>query len=83
MRKAIIIMLSLAAVVSTIYAGLETANAGAWCSQVNTGAGRIEEDCGFASEEACRRTVLAGNRGFCIRNPAYQSPTVQSRRRPR
>ena len=70
-------------IVATIYAGLETANAGAWCSQLNTGAGRIEENCGFASEEACRRTVLAGNRGFCIGNPAYQNPAVQNLRSPR
>jgi len=68
-------------IVAAIFAGLETANAGAWCSQVNTGAGRIEEDCRFGSEETCRRTVLAGNRGFCIRNPAYQNPPAPSRRR--
>ena len=59
---------------------IASAQAGAWCSQVNTGAGRIEENCGFASEEACRRTVLAGNRGFCIRNPAYRIPASQRRK---
>ena len=78
-----VIFLIWSLIVATIFAGLETANAGAWCSQVNTGAGRIEENCSFASEETCRRTVLAGNRGFCIRNPAYQNPPAPSRRRPR
>src|SRR5215467_11897336 len=62
--------------------GLEPANAdflfgtrhpyeGAWCARTNTGAGRVEEDCIFDSFEACRRTVISGNRGFCTQNPAF------------
>jgi hypothetical protein len=27
---------------------------GPWCAQINTGAGRVEEDCTFVSFEACR-----------------------------
>ena len=64
-------------------AGLQPANAfdflfgtrrpyeGAWCARTNTGAGRVEEDCFFDSFEACRRTVISGNRGFCTPNPAF------------
>lgn len=44
----------------------------AWCARTNTGAGRIQENCGFNTFEACRRTVISGNRGFCSRNPAYR-----------
>ena len=53
-------------------ASLEPANAqGAWCAQTSTGAGRVEENCIFNSFEACRRTVISGNRGFCTQNPAF------------
>ena len=61
-------------IVAAICAGLEQANArghGAWCARTNTGAGRVQENCIFNSFEACRRTVISGNRGFCSRNPAY------------
>ena len=43
----------------------------AWCTQANTGASRVRKNCVFDSFEACRRTVISGNRGFCTRNPAY------------
>jgi len=62
-------------IVATLYVGSEPANArgkGAWCARTNTGAGRIQENCGFNSVEACRRWITGGNRGFCSRNPAYQ-----------
>jgi len=78
MHKAILACFAVAFLTMPLHTA--SAQAGAWCSQVNTGAGRIEENCGFASEETCRRTVLAGNRGFCIRNPAYRIPASQRRR---
>jgi len=62
-------------IVVGLYASSEPANArgnGAWCARTNTGAGRVEENCGFSSIEACRRWVTGGNRGFCSRNPAYK-----------
>ena len=63
-------------IVAALYAGLgRSANArgnGAWCARTNTGAGRVQENCGFSSVEACRRWVTGGNRGFCSRNPAYK-----------
>ena len=75
--------------------GLEPANAfdflfgtrrpyeGAWCARTNTGAGRVEEDCIFDSFEACRRTVISGNRGFCTPNPAFVGKVNTSRKRKR
>jgi uncharacterized protein DUF3551 len=64
-------------VIATLYLGLESASArrshvGAWCARVNTGANRVQENCTFDSAEACRRSVISGNRGFCSRNPAYK-----------
>jgi hypothetical protein len=38
---------------------------------MNTGAGRVEEDCTFTSLKACRQMVISGNRGFCAQNPAF------------
>ena len=69
------ICLTAALIVATLYTGSEPASArgkSAWCARTNTGAGRVEENCGFASIETCRRWVVAGNRGFCSPNPAYQ-----------
>ena len=50
-------------------AGARRPHEGAWCARTNTGAGRVQENCIFDSFEACRRTVISGNRGFCSRNP--------------
>ena len=62
-------------IAATLYAVSEPATArgnGAWCARTNTGAGRVQENCGFKSIEACRRWVTGGNRGFCSQNPAYK-----------
>jgi hypothetical protein len=57
---------------------------GPWCARANTGGGRIDEDCTFNSLEACRRTVINGNRGFCTPNPAftgyYERPIPKKKR---
>ena len=44
---------------------------GPWCAYMNTGAGRVEEDCTLESLARCRQMVLSGNRGFCAQNPAF------------
>jgi hypothetical protein len=44
---------------------------GPWCAYMNTGAGRVEEDCTVESLARCRQMVLSGNRGFCAQNPAF------------
>ena len=48
--------------------GTRQPSQGAWCARTNTGAGRVDENCIFDSFEACRRTVISGNRGFCTQN---------------
>ncbi len=64
-------------------ASLEPANAqGAWCARTSTGAGRVEENCIFNSFEACRRTVISGNRGFCTQNPAFVGASKKKRYQP-
>ncbi len=42
-----------------------------WCSVVNLGMGEVEWDCEYASAAACAPAVIAGNRGFCNRNPYF------------
>ena len=41
-----------------------------WCAVMNSGFG-MSWDCSFASIEACRPNVLAGNRGYCNPNPWF------------
>ena len=51
-----------------------------WCAVIQTGRGSVVWDCQYASIETCRPNVIAGNRGFCNHNPAYEAP-VEPRRR--
>jgi len=52
-----------------------------WCAVVNMGTGNVVWDCSYASVEACRPNVIAGNRGFCNHNPYYGGPAVVEHRR--
>lgn len=52
-----------------------------WCAIMSMGDGVVHEDCSYASLEACRPNILAGNRGFCNPNPAYRGPVVAQHRR--
>ena len=44
---------------------------GPWCAVISHGNSSVYEDCQYASFEACRPNVLAGNRGFCNPNPRW------------
>ncbi len=61
----------------------EARQQGPWCAIMNMGTGTVYEDCSYASLEACRPNILAGNRGFCNPNPAYAygGPVVVEHRR--
>ena len=52
-----------------------------WCAVVNQGAGNVVWECEYDTIEQCVPNVLAGNRGFCGRNPYYrdwqQPPTAR------
>ncbi len=48
------------------------ANAAPWCAVVNAGMGDMQWDCQYQTIEQCYPHVIAGNRGFCNQNPAYQ-----------
>lgn len=74
MRKLIIGALALAALF--VYSRPAAAAGEApWCAVVRLGAEEIYWDCRFASLEACRPYVIAGTRGFCNPNPAWQGPS--------
>ncbi len=53
---------------------------GRWCAVMDTGAERAERDCTIDSIEVCRQMVIAGNRGFCVQNPAYRGYAESPRR---
>ncbi len=48
-----------------------------WCAVVDQGAGNIMWECQYQSVAECTPNVLAGNRGFCQRNPYYQAAAPQ------
>jgi len=50
-----------------------------WCAVISVGSGSVYWDCHYWSVEACVPNVLAGNRGFCNHNPAYEGPPVRPR----
>jgi hypothetical protein len=52
-----------------------------WCSMVNVGYGDVVETCDYATIEACRPHVIAGNKGFCNENPGYVEPLVRHLRK--
>ncbi|HTV37039.1 MAG TPA: DUF3551 domain-containing protein [Xanthobacteraceae bacterium] len=42
-----------------------------WCAVENDG-GRLVWDCEYLSAQECSASVIAGNRGFCSRNPYWE-----------
>lgn len=75
--------ISAAAVLAVIaFAPLSAQASGAapWCAVINLGVGDVHWDCQYATFEACYPNVLAGNRGFCNENPAYEGPVVSKRK---
>jgi len=52
-----------------------------WCAVIGLGRGLVYWDCQYATLEQCVPNVIAGNRGFCNQNPAYEAgPPVRPRR---
>jgi hypothetical protein len=82
MRTLFIAGIALVAVL--LEAHLVQAAEGPWCAMMSMGNGSVYEDCQYASFEACRPNVLAGNRGFCNQNPRWVgSPDAKPRARKR
>ena len=50
-----------------------------WCAVTNQGRD-MYWDCQYASFEQCAPNVIAGNRGFCNQNPAYEGPAAPRRK---
>lgn len=42
-----------------------------WCAVIPMGPGDAYWDCQYPSIEACRPTIISGNRGFCNPNPRW------------
>ncbi len=84
----IIIRLALAAALSSaaaigfgVSAGrASTYGSAPWCAVVDQGAGNVMWECEYQSVAECQPNVLAGNRGFCQRNPYYQAAAPQDYR---
>jgi len=79
MRSVLIVILAAGSALLLGPAASHAYGSGPWCAMVNTG-GNEEWNCGFASLDLCRQQVIAGNRGFCNPNPAWQGPAPTVRR---
>ena len=51
-----------------------------WCAVVHSGRGSVYWDCHYASIEQCQPNVIAGNRGWCNPNPAYEGTVSKPRK---
>ena len=51
---------------------------GPWCAFINLTDDSTYEDCQYRTFEACRVTILAGNRGFCNHNPRWNGPSAEA-----
>jgi len=80
----IIIRLAFAAALSSAAAPVFGVSAGRastdgdepWCAVVNQG-GNVMWECYYQTIAECQPNALAGNRGFCQRNPYYQAAAPQ------
>jgi hypothetical protein len=75
------ILLAAAAITAVMFIGGRPAQAygGApWCAVYSMGWDGVIWECEYASIEACRPNVIAGNRGFCNPNPAYHGPVKRA-----
>jgi hypothetical protein len=48
-----------------------------WCAVVSVGNGNVYWDCSYATAAECAPNVIAGNRGFCNRNPYFDGRVAE------
>lgn len=70
MRRYLVLAAAAAATVLLASPG-EAYFQGPWCAGQGAGLSGWTENCSMPSFEACRREVVAGNRGVCFPNPYY------------
>lgn len=59
------------------------ASASPWCAVIAVDDENMYWDCQYRSFEECQPHIIAGNRGFCNQNPAYNGPEQPQRKHPR
>jgi hypothetical protein len=67
------LLLGLAAIAgaTVLSGGSARAYEGPWCASVQVDDDTMYERCDFQTFEACRKTIIGGDRGFCGQNPRY------------
>ncbi len=71
MRFALLALAGLAALTVASCVTDSRAVEGPWCAIQDNGGGNLVSNCYVPNFEACRRLVIAGNRGYCGRNPRW------------
>lgn len=67
-----LILAAVAALPLVLTAPAEAQTAGGrWCAGQTIGGDSWNDNCRFSSFQACRREVIAGNRGICFQNPYH------------
>jgi hypothetical protein len=56
---------------------------GPWCAVVMIDDDAVSETCHFQTFEACRATILSGNRGMCNNNPRWRGQQAPQKQRQR
>ena len=71
------ILVTAAALASVSFSpGHAVGAAAPWCTVIELAVGSVYWDCQYATFEACRPNVLAGNRGWCNPNPYFVASNV-------
>jgi len=83
MRKILIAAVFVAAIFFDLRPAPAAAGAAPWCAVITLGNDDVYWDCQYATFEACRPNVLAGNRGFCNPNPAWNPAAAVAPRKVR
>jgi hypothetical protein len=76
MKRMLRLTLAASAAVAVVAFGAPPSHAGLygnqpWCAVMDEGGGNLTWQCEFATQEDCIPAVLAGNRGYCSRNPYW------------
>jgi uncharacterized protein DUF3551 len=73
-----VLMITTIAAVALMGVRATRAHEGPWCAVVAIGGNNVVWNCQYQTFEECMPNVIAGNRGFCNRNPRWPADSQAS-----